>query len=113
MVQIKWRAAGAQAEHGSVCPTAGKRRGPSTSRVVGCFTEMKSHRRSQQDVHSERLTYSQGFYLFDSSNQVLDKKPPEVVERLQLSALREVKEGERAQRKNTQCAGIKRSVYPT
>lgn len=28
-----------------------------------------------------------GFYLFDSSGQVFDKKPPEVVERLQLSGL--------------------------
>lgn len=31
------------------------------------------------------------FYLFDLSSQVLDKKPPQVVECLQLSALREMR----------------------
>lgn len=35
---------------------------------------------------------AESFHLFDSSGQVLDKKPPEVVECLQLSGLCEVKE---------------------
>lgn len=37
---------------------------------------------------------AESFHLFDSSGQVLDKKPPEVVECLQLSGLCEVKEAQ-------------------
>lgn len=37
---------------------------------------------------------AESFHLFDSGGQVLDKKPPEVVECLQLSGLCEVKEAQ-------------------
>ena len=41
---------------------------------------------------AETFFFFKFFYLFESSGQVLDKKPPEVVECLQLSGLCEVKQ---------------------
>lgn len=43
-----------------------------------------------QKLHSD-WHYIMVFYLFDLSSQVLDKKPPQVVECLQLSALSEIR----------------------
>lgn len=86
--------------HGCVCLVPGKRRGrrnESSYDITLHHEDQKSHMKpddSDEQLQENRrtCTHCRGFYLFHSSGQVLDKKPPEVVERLQLSGLCDGKE---------------------
>lgn len=53
------------------------------------------------------IYHGNSYYLFESGRQVLDKKPPEVVECLQLPGLCECKEGSSAQTTTKQKTGCR------
>lgn len=66
----------------------------------GC--EVKSHTREDHRTMVRVMKssfHTRDFYLFDSSGQVLDKKPPEVVKCLQLPTLCEENETQLREKK--------------
>ena len=77
---------------------------------------MKSHTKPGHGMMITTIIhYGNSYYLFKSGGQVLDKKPPEVVERLQLPGLCECKEGNPAQRKqriSSRCWDIEILRFP-